>query len=479
MEFISDLPDSILSHILSFLPTKDAMKTSFLSKRWESLWTSVPLIDLDERLFIRRRLELKHNLYGVNFQEQKKFADFVERFIAFHGSLNVQELRLRFDIGRYLKFSSRAERWVRTVMTSDAKIIDIDFSGKTLDWSDLDKNMYILPPCGFPSRSLTILRLRFCEFIYLQNTSFVSLQTLVLTAVKVSNSSVNALICSSPCLEKLHLECCYVPVYFLVEAPVSHLKCMVVNNCVTPGRKFIEHFSLSIPSLQSFKFKGIINDFSVKNLWNLIEVEIEEQNVYNGFQNHEYRMVCKLFNELRHVQFLTLTNWFLEVLGNEQLADNILLIDDLNNLKHLKLKMWLADVELQGLATLLRLSPNLETLSINIGEPGDTDASDMLVMSILKEHTFWEELTMPFYFLLHLKKVEIKGFEGRGNEIEFGKYLLKNSEVLEKMVISNADLTARYGKYTNKRYKKTLEKLQQSSQNFLFLPKASPEIILS
>ncbi|XP_037496519.1 putative F-box/LRR-repeat protein At3g28410 [Jatropha curcas] len=38
---IDDLPEPILVHILSFLPAKDAVKTSILSKKWEYLWRSV------------------------------------------------------------------------------------------------------------------------------------------------------------------------------------------------------------------------------------------------------------------------------------------------------------------------------------------------------------------------------------------------------------------------------------------------------
>ena len=38
---ISNLPDAVLQHILTLLETKDAVKTSTLSKRWQYLWMSI------------------------------------------------------------------------------------------------------------------------------------------------------------------------------------------------------------------------------------------------------------------------------------------------------------------------------------------------------------------------------------------------------------------------------------------------------
>ena len=43
---ISDLPECLLIHILSFLPTQKAMATSVLSTRWKHLWTLVPKLDI-------------------------------------------------------------------------------------------------------------------------------------------------------------------------------------------------------------------------------------------------------------------------------------------------------------------------------------------------------------------------------------------------------------------------------------------------
>ena len=54
VDLISNLPDAILSLIISKLPTKYAVGTSILSTRWKHLFSSIPdpSLDLDDSLFL-------------------------------------------------------------------------------------------------------------------------------------------------------------------------------------------------------------------------------------------------------------------------------------------------------------------------------------------------------------------------------------------------------------------------------------------
>ncbi|CAH8383586.1 unnamed protein product [Eruca vesicaria subsp. sativa] len=48
---ISNIPDDLLFGILSFVPVREAMNTSLLSKRWESLWKMMPVLKYSEKSF--------------------------------------------------------------------------------------------------------------------------------------------------------------------------------------------------------------------------------------------------------------------------------------------------------------------------------------------------------------------------------------------------------------------------------------------
>ncbi|KAJ3690768.1 hypothetical protein LUZ61_019932 [Rhynchospora tenuis] len=76
---ISELHDSILTHILSYLPTKEAVQTQRLSKRWRNVWAFVPVLDFDNGNFSSDDIYLSRQYTAY---VQAKFVEFIDAVLA-------------------------------------------------------------------------------------------------------------------------------------------------------------------------------------------------------------------------------------------------------------------------------------------------------------------------------------------------------------------------------------------------------------
>uniref|UniRef100_A0A1J3IKV5 F-box/LRR-repeat protein n=1 Tax=Noccaea caerulescens TaxID=107243 RepID=A0A1J3IKV5_NOCCA len=129
-DIINGLPDPLISHILSFLPTKEAASSSVLSKRWRFLFASVT------------NLDFKSN--GDDDVASTSFMDFVERVLALQGSAPIN--RFSLDCSDYPDVD-RVTSWILNVLKRGVS----DF--------DLSLSEYPLPPEIFVSKTLVKLKL--------------------------------------------------------------------------------------------------------------------------------------------------------------------------------------------------------------------------------------------------------------------------------------------------------------------------------
>ncbi|KAG5516785.1 hypothetical protein RHGRI_037509 [Rhododendron griersonianum] len=183
---ITALPESVLVHILSFLPIHDAIKTEALSKRWQFLWTYLPSIQFrqanyptaNEGLvgFVDNTLAVfncsKLEKFGVDFDYEPHFAPNVNSGIQFAAGKGVEELFLEFD------------------SVADDLYEDV---------------RYELPQVLYTNSSFERLRFSLCRVIPKGNVVWNSLKKLSVGYVKLSDGVIEKILAGSPVLEVLEL----------------------------------------------------------------------------------------------------------------------------------------------------------------------------------------------------------------------------------------------------------------------------------
>ncbi|KAL6659307.1 hypothetical protein ACP70R_003347 [Stipagrostis hirtigluma subsp. patula] len=208
---LSDLPDALLHHVMSFLKAWEVVRTCVLSRRWRDLWASAPCLDL--RVPCSRR----------DADPPEEFGRFVSRMLLSRDvSAPVDTLRLR---------SSDGDDYADTYDNDDVNVwirFSIKHNARVIHLNGHRKDDLVLEHTAFVSRHLKILKLSFVELdgkVLMQLSSGCpSLEDLDLNNCSIKGREI---MCSS--LKKLTMVKCWITVDFTVCAPS-----LLFLRCITP-----------------------------------------------------------------------------------------------------------------------------------------------------------------------------------------------------------------------------------------------------
>ncbi|XP_059436206.1 uncharacterized protein LOC132169139 [Corylus avellana] len=209
---LSELPDPILEHILSFIPMKQIIQFSILSKTWEKVWSLFPIPEFKQHLFtlkVHTRKVLPNEKEEVEIQRKKQeFKNFVERCLLcrYRRRLTIDNFRLHMML---LDESDCAlvNRWIGYAIECNVKELNL-YVWINQKRYELPKKKYELPESVLAAKSITKLQLSRCKLkSFYSDINLSSLNKLVLE-ITVENQVVQSLIDGCRDMEEMTFTSC-------------------------------------------------------------------------------------------------------------------------------------------------------------------------------------------------------------------------------------------------------------------------------
>lgn len=298
---ISALPDHLAHHIMSLLPAKDITKTSVLSKRWEHLWLTYPVVEFDEIWF--------YAMQDSATLCRTMFLQYLRQSLSRREFDHMQKLRISTVFPHNYDLNHLVNRCVASAILR-GKVQQLHLRIKN-PFNPLVCDHYVLPRVIFSSAfSLVTLILEDSQCGVYNKISFPSLKNLTLRCVHVSNRVIYKMISNSPQVETLRLEFCHGFDTLKVFNPI--LRCLVLIGC-----KELVAFEMDAPRLNYFRCNGIrrvlrgnpdndcseISEFKVSNARSLSSLATLVLS-FVKLNNETFRSMLSSFPNLENMELL-------------------------------------------------------------------------------------------------------------------------------------------------------------------------------
>ncbi|XP_057452370.1 F-box/LRR-repeat protein At4g14103-like [Lotus japonicus] len=363
-DMISNLPDSILHYILSLLPTKDAIQTSILAKRWKYLWTGLCVFDF--RKFSVMIDPACAMLHGFSIDANK-----VNSLISAAMKHNIEELKLFLPV----------------------------------------RPLFNLSNCFSASKSLNKLVLHLgCVLDVSSDIHFPSLKTLKLSFVTFANEkSALQLFSGCPVLQKLSLCNCNWDNIEQINIKFPTLKTLTISGaCSCRGHLLNFTVTIDVANLLSFSYKSHVTiELVFVNLASIVDAHIDVP---------PSESLIKLLSGLGSIKSLRLSNDMLECFSNA-----FHLLPMFNNLTHLNVDLgyWISpDICLDGEDWILNSVPSCFKYSLKLFSISNFDGGEaeiQLLKFLLENATVLAEIRI---FCSKTLSADLKKQAEIGNQLQ-------------------------------------------------------------
>ncbi|EOA23612.1 hypothetical protein CARUB_v10016812mg [Capsella rubella] len=434
MDRVSNLPDEIRCHILSFLPTKHTAVTSVLSKSWRNLWKLIPNLDIDDSEFLH-----PEDGKGERKDIRESFVSFVDSVLATQGDSPIDKFSLKCITGVH---PDSVNRWICNVLQRGVSDLNLftDFT-----YEDTEEDDYRLPLEMFVSKTLVKLKLRSEHCVnwwyWEMGASLSMLKSLYIDSELIFCGEMESFLPSFPALEELRMA--NMEWSELDETMSSaSLKKLSIHGTGCEEFENPKTISFHTPNLLYLNYSDLVaEDYPVVNMGKLVEARInlivKNEDQIKRVREPDYDLleddegdvvlqfvnVVKLIKGIQNIQELYLTSDTLELLT---LCCESMPV--FNNLKILGLKSdegrgW------QAVPALLRNCPHLECLFIEGLLHYVTDKCRDACDCISREDKGRSLISCP------VKKLQVRGFRGTVREKEMIRHFLEYFPCLDEMEI--------------------------------------------
>ncbi|ESQ42219.1 hypothetical protein EUTSA_v10013474mg [Eutrema salsugineum] len=408
-DLISKLPDSLISQILLYLPTEEAVRTSVLSNRWKSLWLSIPGLDLDSRVFPN---------YKVFVRIMDKFVDLSRQEKSY-----LHKLKLSIRKGEYDEYC--VTRWIDFVATP--KLWHLDFECGPVDPDCLE----VMPESLYICESLLHLRLHRAFLDSFESVSLPCLKTMRLELnVYAKDTCLESLISSCPVLEDLSIVRRVDDNVKVLRVRSQTLTTLTVSFDFGDYGSELSRFDRGNSGLlfdaPRLKYLNFFDELSkskiISNLSSLAKADFagffDVQYHSDGAGLSKNQLARNFFTGISRVRDMIISG------DTMKFFYSYLKIEPLPQFWNLScLEAGFCSSHVKILPTLLESCPNLKSIVLDLTHC--MMLTDPLSCS-----------SVPQCLLSSLKYAEIKSrFTGRCVEREVASYLVKNSVVLKKLVV--------------------------------------------